>query len=164
VAGYESKESLMKQLRIKTLEEHGQSMVELALSITILLALLAGTIDLGRGLFTWMAMRDGAQEGATYGAINPPDADFVCTPLSPHPELCRRVYDNFRHVIKDPESQMIIYVSFPDGKSCLGQTIQVDVDYPAFPLGMPFFGVITGKNSIPIHATIKDSILVKPCN
>jgi hypothetical protein len=153
----------MKQFRRIILREHGQSMVELALSITILMALLAGTIDLGRAFFTWLAMRDGAQEGATYGAINPPDGDFICTPLSTHPELCRRVYDNLRHVINDPESQMTIYVSFPDGESCLGQTIQVDVDYPAFPLAMPFFGVITGKDSIPIHATIKDSILAKKC-
>jgi hypothetical protein len=155
----------MKQLHMKILGEHGQSMVELALSITILLALLAGTIDLGRAFFTWLAMRDGAQEGATYGAINPPSGEFNCTPASPapDPELCRRVYDNLLHVINNPKSQIYISVSLPDGKSCLGQTIQVDVDYPAFPMAMPFFGVITGKDSIPIHATIKDSILAKKC-
>jgi hypothetical protein len=33
-------------------KERGQSMVELALTITFLMALLAGTIDLGRAFFT----------------------------------------------------------------------------------------------------------------
>jgi len=44
--------------------EHGQSMVELALTITILMILLAGVIDMGRAFFTYMAMRDAAQNPA----------------------------------------------------------------------------------------------------
>ncbi len=35
-------------------KEYGQSMVELALTITFLMVLLAGTIDLGRAFFTWL--------------------------------------------------------------------------------------------------------------
>ena len=46
-------------------------MVELALIITLLLWLLAGLLDFGRMIFTYLAMRDAAQEGAVYGAIEP---------------------------------------------------------------------------------------------
>ena len=53
--------------------ERGQSMVELALTITFLMILLAGTIDLGRAFFTWQALRDAAQEGASYGSFKPAD-------------------------------------------------------------------------------------------
>jgi hypothetical protein len=151
----------MKNFHIKNPKERGQSLVELALSITMLMILLAGTLDLGRAFFTWLAMRDSAQEGATYGSIYPPPAGLTCTPLNPpYPEICRRIYDNFAQVIKTPQSQIDITVSFPD---CTNKTIQVDVDYPQFPLAMPFLGMISSTNSIPIHATIKDTILAKNC-
>jgi len=46
----------------------GQSLVEFALVLPILLLMLTGTIDLGRILFTYIALEDAAQEGAIYGA------------------------------------------------------------------------------------------------
>jgi Flp pilus assembly protein TadG len=54
-------------------KEHGQSMVELAITITFLMILLAGTVDLGHAFFVWQEMRDAAQEGAAYGSICPGD-------------------------------------------------------------------------------------------
>ena len=52
-------------------KEQGQSLVELALSLTLLLLLLGGAIDLGRMFFTYIALRDAAQEGAIYGSYCP---------------------------------------------------------------------------------------------
>lgn len=49
--------------------EGGQSFVELAISLLFLLILLSAVIDLGWALYEMIAMRDAAQEGATYGAI-----------------------------------------------------------------------------------------------
>jgi Flp pilus assembly protein TadG len=43
--------------------EKGQSLTEFAVSVVILLILLAGTVDAGRAFFTFMSLRDG-QEGA----------------------------------------------------------------------------------------------------
>ena len=57
--------------------EDGQSMVELALTLTFLLILLAGTMDLGRAFFTWIEMRDAAQEGAVYGSLCPVSANII---------------------------------------------------------------------------------------
>ena len=50
-------------------KERGQAIVELATSLVILLTLLAGVVDLGRALFTWITLRDAAQEGASYASV-----------------------------------------------------------------------------------------------
>ena len=46
--------------------QRGQSLVELAISLMIILWLLAGAIDFGIGFFSYVAIRDAAQEGALY--------------------------------------------------------------------------------------------------
>jgi Flp pilus assembly protein TadG len=57
--------------------ERGQSLVELTLTFMILLVLLGGVLDLGRALFTFVALRDAAQEGAVYGSIQPDMAAYA---------------------------------------------------------------------------------------
>lgn len=135
--------------------ERGQSMVELALTITILMILLAGVIDMGRAFFTYMAMRDAAQEGASYASVNP--FDETGTKI--------RVWDNLDQVVPDPvhpENYIDISISY-NGPRCLGHEIVVDVNYEQFPLAMPFLGWILNSQTIPIHATIKDTILRPTC-
>src|SRR5512138_51077 len=51
--------------------ERGQSLVELAISLTVMLLLLSGAVTFGMALFSYVAMRDAAQEGALYGSFNP---------------------------------------------------------------------------------------------
>lgn len=134
-------------------KERGQSMVELALAITVLMILLAGTVDLGHAFFVWLAMRDAAQEGASYGSIRPWDTTGITA----------RVKANYSGVITDPAAVVNVSVT-TSGSQCLTTTpgtIKVEVNYTNFPLTMPFIGVIAG-DSIPIHAEISDSIIV-PC-
>ncbi len=138
----------MKTLKQLNRKERGQSMVELALMITILMALLAGTIDFGRAFFTWLALRDAAQEGASYGSIFPSRVDLIK----------ERVWDNLEQVSKNPRTDVKITVGYID-HPCLGNTILVSVDYPNFPITMPFLGTIVGSQFLRIHATVNDSIL-----
>lgn len=51
----------------------GQSLVELALALPVLLLLLLGTIDLGQMFFDYIQLRNGVREGASYGARFPED-------------------------------------------------------------------------------------------
>jgi len=135
--------------------EKGQSMVELALTITILMILLAGVIDMGRAFFTYMAMRDAAQEGAAYGSLNPFDENGTRM----------RVWDNLDQVVPDPdhpEDSIDIEISYM-GARCLGGTIRVNVNYETFPLTMPFLGWILNSQTLAIHATINDTILRPTC-
>lgn len=129
-------------------KERGQSMVELALTITILMALLSGAIDFGRAFFTWLALRDAAQEGASYGSIYPGRVDLIK----------ERVWDNLGHVVPKPRTDVQVIVGYVD-HPCLGNTILVNVNYPTFPLAMPFLGSILGSQTISIHATVNDTIL-----
>ena len=50
--------------------ERGQSLVEFAISLVIILWLLAGAVEFGIALFQYIQLRDAAQEGALYGSIN----------------------------------------------------------------------------------------------
>lgn len=137
------------------LKEKGQSLVELALTITVLMVLLAGTIDLGHAFFVWLAMRDAAQEGASYGSVKPKDTGGIIA----------RVKDNYAQAIIDPAAIVDVQVTFTDPNNlCLTtnqNTITVKVDYTNFPITMPFIGFFIG-NSIPIHAEINDTIIA-PC-
>jgi hypothetical protein len=51
--------------------ERGQSLVEVALTLPILLLILSGMIDLGRLYFTYVALEDVVGEAALYLSINP---------------------------------------------------------------------------------------------
>jgi Flp pilus assembly protein TadG len=144
------KDLFMKKISQSKSKENGQSMVELALTITFLMILLAGTVDLGRAFFTWLAMRDAAQEGATYGSLKPGDTAGIQA----------RVLDNLVNVINNPVGKVFVSVSTT---ACPSHNIQVDVDYPSFPITMPFLGTLLGSQQIPIHATINDTIIIPNC-
>jgi Flp pilus assembly protein TadG len=57
--------------------QSGQSLVELAISLVVILTLLAGIVDLGMAFFSWVAIRDASQEGAIFGAVCPNDANAI---------------------------------------------------------------------------------------
>lgn len=47
----------------------GQSTVELALTLPLLMLIVAGTVEFGRAFFAYGQMLQAAQEGARYGAV-----------------------------------------------------------------------------------------------
>jgi hypothetical protein len=51
--------------------EKGQSMVEIALTLPLLILILSGLFDLGRVYFTQVALEDSVGEAALYLSINP---------------------------------------------------------------------------------------------
>ena len=77
-------------------------------------------------------------------------------------EIQNRVWDNLEQVISSPSTEVSISVT-TSPSPCAGHQIKVDVDYPTFPITMPFLGTILGSQQIPIHATIKDTIITPRC-
>jgi Flp pilus assembly protein TadG len=59
--------------------EKGQSLVEVALVLPVVLVILAIVLDLGRLYYVAVALTDAAGEGATYAAINPADTTGAIT-------------------------------------------------------------------------------------
>ena len=58
-------------------KESGQSLVELAVSFTLIVLVLAGAVDFGRAFFALIALRDAAQEGVIYASVHPDDVDGI---------------------------------------------------------------------------------------
>jgi Flp pilus assembly protein TadG len=56
--------------------ERGQGLVEFSLMAVFLSILLMGVLDLGRAYFTYLALKDAAQEGAYYGSAFPQCVDI----------------------------------------------------------------------------------------
>jgi Flp pilus assembly protein TadG len=52
-------------------EEQGQSLVELAFTLPLLLVVLVGTIDAGRVIYAAIEVANAARAGVAYGAQNP---------------------------------------------------------------------------------------------
>jgi Flp pilus assembly protein TadG len=131
--------------------EKGQSLVEMAMSLVILMLLVGGVVDMGRAFFTFMALRDSVQEGALYGSINPTLTQ----------EIKNHVLDS-SNMTPDLIASDDITITVI-GKACTGNGIRVTATYPDFPITMPFMGAILGQ-TIPISATVVDTILSPACN
>ena len=65
----------MKQVRSH--HQLGQSLVEFALILPILVLLLVGIFDLGRVVYYYSALQNAAREGARYGIVHPNDSAGV---------------------------------------------------------------------------------------
>ena len=62
----------------------GQSIVELALTMPLLLLVMLGTIDVGRVFLDYIEMRNAVVEGATYGARHPLDGGGIAAVVNAH--------------------------------------------------------------------------------
>jgi Flp pilus assembly protein TadG len=62
----------------------GQSIVELAISMPLLLLLMLGTIDIGRVFFDYIEMRNAVVEGATYGSRHPMESGEIANVTMRH--------------------------------------------------------------------------------
>ncbi len=64
---------IQKILKKSDHPRRGQSLVEVALVLPIIIMILLGLLDFGRAFYTMVALRDAADEGASYAAIKPND-------------------------------------------------------------------------------------------
>lgn len=83
--------------------EKGQSLVEFAVSLVVILILLAGAVEFGIGLFQLIQMNDAAQEGAIYGSI--------CQDV-------QKIEDRVRHASSSPldlqNESVVVLIDFVD--------------------------------------------------
>jgi Flp pilus assembly protein TadG len=127
--------------------EQGQSLVELALSLTLLLLLLGGAIDLGRMFFTYIALRDAAREGAIYGSYCPNDVSGITS----------RVQNSATGPV-DSTGFTVDGIILDTSPPVPGSGITVRVTFN-FEVSMPFLGAAIGKQSFPMSAVVSNTIL-----
>jgi Flp pilus assembly protein TadG len=128
--------------------ERGQSLVELAISILVLIYLLSGAVEFGIAFFQFVQLRDAAQEGALYGSLNPGDTAGITA----------RVQGSSDSPIDLTTITPAITYS---GAQCEGNGITVTLifNHQVF---MPFMSEIIGS-TIPLTATVTDTILTPIC-
>jgi hypothetical protein len=145
--------------------ERGQSLVELGISLVILLYLLSGAAEFGVLFFQFVQLRDAAQEGALYGSMFPP------TGLGDANDLAKIEAIKTRALHSSPtrspidlinDTDVTVTVSVPDSQYCEGGSLQVKVTYP-HRVFMPFIPQIIGRSTIPLNATVTDTILSPVC-
>lgn len=122
--------------------EKGQSLVEVAISITILLFLLAGAVEFGLAFFQYVQLRDAAQEGALYGSYCQVDSKVI-----------ERAINASSQPVNLTEEGVDIFVEYPEA----GQAIKVNVWYQ-HKVFMPFMSAFIG-DYITLKADVTDTIL-----
>ncbi|NOT05847.1 MAG: pilus assembly protein [Anaerolineales bacterium] len=146
--------------------ERGQSLVELAVSLPVILLLLIGTLDFGMAIFSYAILRDAAQEGAFYGSFNPANKAEIenrARNISPRGE--EGVFSS----PVDLRNKTLVKVNVKAiGASCQGITkgkansLQVSVSYQ-YPIIMPFAGQIISSDTITLTGTATNIILQPAC-
>ncbi|MRR31684.1 pilus assembly protein [bacterium] len=160
----------MRTLFSKHNSQKGQSLTEMAISMVILLILIAGIFDVGRAIFTYMSMRDAAQEGASYAAIifmkGKDDTRSNAQILS---DGCAAVRTRTMDNIEDPNTAVTTLVNGINCTSasitrdaCAGHEARVTVEL-TIPVTTPFIGAFIGTQDITLRATATDTILRPYC-
>ncbi len=128
--------------------QKGQSMIELAITITALIWLISGVVDLGMAFFSYVTLFDAAQEGAIYGSVHPDDTAGIST----------RIRETSTNPVDLGDTDLVSITVQTSDPACLGGWIQVTVNYDHV-MFMPFFS----GTVIPLHATVTDTILSPIC-
>lgn len=135
----------------KIKNERGQSLVEMAVSFVFLLLILSGAVEFGIAFFQFIQLRDAAQEGALYGSINPTDVAGITA----------RTQDASSSPINLTTITPVIGYS-DSTKKCEGYAITVAMTYD-HKIFMPFMPKVLGRSTIPLKASVTDTIISPPC-
>jgi Flp pilus assembly protein TadG len=140
--------------------QHGQSLVEMGLLLMMLLWLLSGVIDFGIGFFSYVAIRDAAQEGALYGSVVY-DPDHPSYTVDDFRAMITERVQNSSTAPVDLTSSSVQVVINPPATWCAGNPLRVDVSYD-YPIMMPMVGILTGP-TITLRASATSILLVPLC-
>jgi TadE-like protein len=139
--------------------ERGQGLVEFALMLMFLTVLLMGVLDLGRAYFSYLALKDAAQEGAYFGSAFP-----QCQTLQPPPN--NSVYQGcndpnnipYRVGHSAPQGSLVnfddpsaYHVAVDAPVMQAGQLLTVTVSYQ-YKMLTPFVGAIANGQTLTLTA------------
>lgn len=140
--------------------KRGQSLTEFALTMSFILVLLAGIVDVGHALFVYITMRDAAQEGAIYGSYSPEDCAGMIT----------RVRDHAPNPIDLSDTSLVDVTALINGAACTsatdpcsGDELEIIVDYNDLEITTPLLGTIVGSQTIDLTTSVKDTIIAPLC-
>ncbi len=135
----------------------GQSLLEMALFMMIILYIVAAAVNFGIAYLSYVAIRDAAQEGVVYGTIHPPYSAAETLAIE------NRIKSSALTPVDLSGANVTISITAPDGTDA-GNSITVTIVYQ-YPILLPFINLIIGTNPscgscIPLTAKATGVILV----
>jgi hypothetical protein len=138
--------------------ERGQSLVEFVGFVTVLLIILGGVLEIGRAYFAYVAIENGAGEGALFAAYHPTWIDATLSE-GDQPEFENIVY---RTTHESPSgivdwNRARVTVQQPMTLT-VGAPITVSVIY-SHSLLTPFINIVSQDGVLPLRASATNVIL-----
>jgi hypothetical protein len=128
---------ILRRLFHRSGSHRGQSLVEFALMLPLILVLLLGALDFGRAFFGWVALTNASRVAANYAATHP-DA---------WPNNTSQIAE-YNQLVEDSGTSdcamSVAAPTFPDGTRDLGDRARADLTC-AFSLVAPFMQVFFGN-------------------
>ncbi len=152
--------SLLARYRRRS-RSRGQSIVELALILPVLMLLVASTLDLGRMFYSQITITNAAREGAYEAAYNPSSfqANAVCHSTT-NRVMCR--------VLSEAKGSFVVVqkndVSVACNPSCakgIGNNVTVTVQ-GHFTLLTPLMAPFLGGNNVTLTSTATAQVITDP--
>lgn len=130
-------------------KEKGQSLVEFALSVVLVMLLIVGSIELIVMVYTYSVLADAAKEGVRYAIVHgtgvgvancsgPGGGGLSCTDSAANNVI--KAVQNYASLSFHDSSAMTISPTYPDASSVAPNRVRVTVAYvyqPIFGLGWP---------------------------
>lgn len=143
--------------------ERGQSFTELAISLVFLLILLTVIIELAWAFYTMIALRDTAQEAASFGAICPDPSDSFL-------KIKTRLRDSTTSPLDPknlPDENIEVKFFDPTGtteqtSATRGDMVHIKVTY-WHDIVVPFAASFLGTTRYPLTVEVSDIVLVDKC-
>ena len=137
--------------------QRGQSLVEVAITMVIMLVLLLSTFEFGYAFLYYITIKDAAEEGAIYGSLHPSSSCNTTLTSWVHNSSFSPVIN-----ISDPS---ITTVAISRTGTTPGNTITVTVTH-RYSIITPLVSTVLGRNDIDLHASVTNTILtnVTTCN
>ena len=146
----------------KIKNEKGQSLVEMAVSLVLLLLLLSGAVEFGLAFFQFIQLRDAVQEGAFYGSIAPADSAGI-TSRTQHASNSPIDLTTLTPTITyTPVNDIADACEHSDPNTSVSNGIKVTLTYQ-HKIFMPFMSGVLGRTTIPLKASVTDTILSPGC-
>ena len=142
-----------------TSKESGQSLVEVAIGMIVLMVIFSGLVDFGRAYFAFIAIEDAANEGATFLSINP--ACHYATDTG-----CDNPNNAFYRAAHSSSGEIDWSKAIIDVKGHLlaaGEPVSVTITYD-LPLITPFLPPILGRDAITLTTTANHIIITEKEN
>lgn len=142
-----------KQCRLSS--QRGQSAIEFALTIVILVVLLVGMLELTMFVYTYSVLADAAKEGVRYAIVHgasgtspsgpsgvpQPSASWgACNSSDSGSDSVVSAVQRYAALSLHSTSTINVYVCYPDKSNTPGSAVEVKVNYlyqPLFGLGWP---------------------------